>query len=632
MVTQRPIQLETQPLARLAASICDILPARSVSIVGLDGDVLGSFAPGDFTLDADGAEASVVWRAALEFESRAVGSLTLLLPAGSATAGDPLYETVRQHAAVAVACLEVAPMPLDARWLELAASLADVSDEEDTLATLSKRVTRLAEDLVGSRSAAIFVWDDERSLLKSLPGAFGTSGPAIAAMGGPGTDMRSNSARVFRAKQAYLTNRAVGDPGILQNYVSHHSLERILSVPLMAGSRSTGVLHLANKPTDFTAEDLRRAEALAPWVAAAVNLAVAVNKLRVQQSLDAILSDAAVSMASNRDLSAALIPAFDSFGTVMCAAVIALVPRSGSPVLWRSGETEPSMEADFLRDAAQHGASATMEFSRHAADDPEWAEIHVPVHLAGDQIASLSLLRRKGVPFAPHETHALERLGRLSTLAWLGGRSHQQQIALARLHERQRIADDLHDRVAQILFAAQLGLDSALEEEDLNSATGNRIREVRTLLSRGDTVIRDVIHQLTPVPASATTRLRLAARDVEEQFAFTVQVIIDSDARAALDTARRAAIECLLRVAREACVNAAKHSGATRITVRLTLEQPAALQLSISDDGCGMPPNDTSAGYGIPSLHRAVTDARGTLVISPAPTGTGTCVIATVAY
>ena len=71
-----------------------------------------------------------------------------------------------------------------------------------------------------------------------------------------------------------------------------------MTVPL----RKIGVLHIADKPDDFTLDDLERVLALAPRIANIVELAITLLGLRRQQRLEGVLAGVAVSVASGSSL------------------------------------------------------------------------------------------------------------------------------------------------------------------------------------------------------------------------------------------------------------------------------------------------------------------------------------------
>jgi signal transduction histidine kinase len=509
-------------------------------------------------------------------------------------------------------------------------ALADLVNRPDGLDEITPRVREIAEQLVGSTGAMISVWDAERGVLKALSGAFGLTGSQVSTLVNDGRDLAHNStARVFATCRPYITNQTAGDPRILQHYTQALGLHRMLSVPLLLGERCIGVLHLANKPTDFTADDLSLIEGLASWVATAVELGRSITRLRVQHRLDAILERTAVTIASGQGVEASLLPAFEDLAAVMCGKVVAYQPCSGAPLVWRAADRDPRLEEKFLADA-RHGASPSVWAFTQGPDDPGWATFHAPVMLYGERIASLSVLRQRGIPMAPDEVDALTRLANLAALARSTALEQQQRAELTLLQERQRIAEGLHDRVAQILFAAQIGLDSVLER---GGPDAERIGEVRALLTKGDTAIRDVIHRLSPDPrAGISQRLRALVTDVEEEFAVPITLAIDPSVEESLVDGSRPAVDCLLKVAREAVVNAAKHARPCLVEVTLGIDRDGGVMLAVVDDGPGLfaAGGGSESSYGIPSMHRAVAQVGGTLQLGPAPGGGGTMVRALV--
>lgn len=81
----------------------------------------------------------------------------------------------------------------------------------------------------------------------------------------------SNPARVFRTGRPYITNRALGDPKVLQEFVRYYGARSILSLPLEVGSDRIGVLHVINKQEgEFGPRDLRLLEIATPFLAALI--------------------------------------------------------------------------------------------------------------------------------------------------------------------------------------------------------------------------------------------------------------------------------------------------------------------------------------------------------------------------
>jgi signal transduction histidine kinase len=135
-----------------------------------------------------------------------------------------------------------------------------------------------------------------------------------------------------------------------------------------------------------------------------------------------------------------------------------------------------------------------------------------------------------------------------------------------RSQERADIAAHLHDSVLQTLALIQRNADSPREVVRL--ARGQE-RELRTLLYGS----RDHAGQLG-------AELRRVAADVEDAYSVSIDVVIVGDA--AIDEPLGAACSA----AREALVNAAKHSGATAVSLYGEVEADAA-SIYVKDRGRG---------------------------------------------
>jgi signal transduction histidine kinase len=170
-------------------------------------------------------------------------------------------------------------------------------------------------------------------------------------------------------------------------------------------------------------------------------------------------------------------------------------------------------------------------------------------------------------------------------------RRTQRRLAdAAVLQERQRIARDIHDGMAQDLaFIVQQG--RALRRR-LGPAAG--IEQVITAAQRALDESRDAVATLVRPPSQPLWEaLAQTAREAAEREGSTVDT----------DFARGVAVsgptqEAMVRVLREAVINAARHGGARRIKVEL--RDDPTLCLSVSDDGRGF---DVAAATAAPGRH-----------------------------
>ncbi len=491
---------------------------------------------------------------------------------------------------------------------------------------LSAALATAIGPLFDGAKMAVMVSDSQRNVLQMIPGSFGAHPDVAASHQVSIFDPHSNSARTFTTGQPYFSNVSETDASIRREYVEVFQIHRLLSIPL----GQVGVLHIANKPTDYTLEDVERALQVAPRIASIVELATTLFRLRRQQAIDGILSSVAVAVASGSNGKDFLTPALSELCVATEASLVAIVPDDAPPMLGRDGPRDEERERLVLEEAGGYPGMRAYVVGPQKAGDPGWAAFYLPVYLGRQRMGTLAAYRLRGEPFAQAERSALARMANLAALARATERYQQQRAELARLQERQRIADDLHDDVAQILFAAQLTLDALLQRESVDDEAAAAIVRARGQLIRADTTIRTVIHRLSSPPAAdIATRLASVVSSVEEEFSLAIRLAVAEDAAARARNLRRPVSDTLVKVAREALVNAAKHAGPCRVSVALEVSRRDRVVLTVADDGRGTPGPDGLPHHGLLSLRRAVRDHDGSLRVTHAPGG-GTRVTASV--
>lgn len=564
-----------------------------------------------------------------------VGVLHVHGPDGTLPDGDALLAAFGRHLGLALS-LPDADDGVPSGPGELL-GWGDLDRLAEVTAEITARVTELVRPSIGATAVGITVWDGHRGTLRALPGAFGAHDDRLAAsVTGPVTNMLSAGNRVFATGRPYLSNDAGADPGVLQPYVEVFRIHRILSVPLTApDGRRVGVLHLVDKPGGFTVRDVALARALAPRLTFTVELARSAGVMATRQGLEAVLTRTAEAIASGAPVEDCLLPAFDRLGELTEASVVGLVPPESAPLLRRIDRgaggpgavaVDPALERRLVADARDLASTSTGAYPR-CAGDPGWAALHAPVELDGERSATLCVLRRTGRPFTSDESDVVVRLARLVALAWTTERYQHQLAEIARLRERERIADELHDRVAQILYAARLGLDSALEEPGTTTGSAARMTEVRELLVHGDSAVRAVIRRIGPVPEPGLARrLRREVEACEEEFGVAVRAeIVDDDALLAVP---RSVADAAVKIAREGMVNAAKHAGPCRVRLAAAV-RAGYLAVDVHDDGFGLRTRPADArGMGLSSLRRAAEDAGGEVLVTDSSDGIGTHLVA----
>ncbi|MGI5213994.1 sensor histidine kinase [Plantactinospora sp. CA-290183] len=199
--------------------------------------------------------------------------------------------------------------------------------------------------------------------------------------------------------------------------------------------------------------------------------------------------------------------------------------------------------------------------------------------------------------------------------------------SLATNEERQRLAREIHDGVAQELVMVGYGIDNALAT--LPEEAKETAEELRVLRGEVTRVITELRLSLFELRSEVDRHGGLAAAIAE--YARTVGASAGLRVHYTLDesTARLpAATEAeLLRIAQEAITNARKHAGATNLWVACAIDPPFA-QIEVSDDGQGIADQRPDGRYGLAIMAERAERIRGRLEISPRqPSGTTVAVV-----
>jgi two-component system sensor histidine kinase UhpB len=193
------------------------------------------------------------------------------------------------------------------------------------------------------------------------------------------------------------------------------------------------------------------------------------------------------------------------------------------------------------------------------------------------------------------------------------------QVIRAQEQERKRIARELHDDTAQILFAQLLRLTA------LKSSASPDVRETAAALELMTVEalegVRRMAVELRP-PALDDLGLLAALADLAQRFGEQLAVPVDFQARG-LRGRLPAEVELVLyRVAQEALTNVAKHAGAGRVWIDLD-RGSEDVTLSVRDDGRGFDPaiprssDERGLGLGLFGMEERVALVGGIFRIWP---------------
>lgn len=198
----------------------------------------------------------------------------------------------------------------------------------------------------------------------------------------------------------------------------------------------------------------------------------------------------------------------------------------------------------------------------------------------------------------------------------------------AMLAERNRLARDIHDTLAQDLNAVSMQLELAK-----NASRSGQVEPVVSYLGAAHQIVRKCLSEaresIWNMRSHILERNELsgALRLVAEQLGAGAGCTIRTEVHGRERRLAPAIENNLLRIGQEAVSNALKHARANVIEIDLWFED-SAVRLVVRDDGVGFEPAAAEAAgghFGLRGMRERVAQLSGKLSVGPGPGG-GTCV------
>jgi signal transduction histidine kinase len=283
---------------------------------------------------------------------------------------------------------------------------------------------------------------------------------------------------------------------------------------------------------------------------------------------------------------------------------------------------------DLMRDSRSVGFPAN--------HPPMHSLLAVPVVSGGRVLGNLYVAEKQAAAeFSDDDEEALVRYATQAALAIENARLHRRVGDLAISEERERIAREMHDSLAQVLGYVNTKAQAVQEllkrgqterASDQVGQLGEAARAAYADVREGILALRTSLGPDRGFPDALAEYLELW----HEQSAIEAALIVHPSG-ATLDRLPPAAELQLLRIVQEALSNVRKHAGATRAEVAITVE-PDFVETIVADDGAGFDSARARIGgdrvprFGLSTMRERVEGVGGTFDIVSAP-GAGTRII-----
>ncbi len=266
------------------------------------------------------------------------------------------------------------------------------------------------------------------------------------------------------------------------------------------------------------------------------------------------------------------------------------------------------------------------------ADSFRTSHMAAPLRVGDRAIGALCVGSQRAGAFSAEAVNLLTKLADSVAIALENARLYEQAERVAMLEERQRIASEMHDGVAQTLSYVDLRAAEAVElaEAGRSEATADVLRCVREAIAQASREARQAIVTLQENPPrryALQDQLTGLLNEPAANGGPPIELAITLPPPPLfLPSAEN---EQVIRVAREALLNAWRHAEASHIAVRL--EQSATeAAVVVEDDGRGFDPGaqvlDGGHHFGLSIMRARAARLGGRLTVS-STLGQGTRVV-----
>jgi PAS domain S-box-containing protein len=446
-----------------------------------------------------------------------------------------------------------------------------------------------------------------------------------------------------------------GAPGTINPHTVETDLKSFAGLPLIVKDRLLGVLYVESlRPYHFHHQ-------LPLLTTFANQAAIAIENARLYHQADEKLQTSfrelkalyaiAEMMNYSPDLDAVLRLALYSALEVVrmdSGGVMLLDPSTGELFLRAHGGLSPAFIRAVSRTRAEEGLMPRMLNSVLTINDPaEVAEerrmaiekeglqsmVGIPLKAGESPLGVMILASHRPRTFAAKELELLAAIGNQVGVAVDRAHLQAQELRAAILEERQDMARQMHDDIAQTLGYLGLQVDNVMDSSSLaqNAVVQVELEGIRKAIEDAYERVRNSIARLeedVPDRFDLGAALPEIISEFEKQTECRVELRVDRDLLSRLPPS--VALQATY-IIREALANVRKHSGADSVHLTLQCLENGMAEITIQDNGQGFDLDSEQQvgweGFGLRFMRGRAERAGGSLIVESQP-GRGTRVVA----
>jgi two-component system NarL family sensor kinase len=277
---------------------------------------------------------------------------------------------------------------------------------------------------------------------------------------------------------------------------------------------------------------------------------------------------------------------------------------------YRAGDLEGAANVNVVTCSRLRWLAAGTEGLRYHAS--------IPLYAHGKPLGVMNVASPDWRELSPDDLRLLYTVGDLLSIAIERARLFDRSAQWGAAEERNRLAREIHDTLAQGLAAIALQLETADALLDagarLDKAQGVVKRALDLTRNNLDAARRSVL-DLRAAPLEGRSLTEAISALVRERTELNVETVFTGG-----NSPLPPRVEVgVYRIVEEALNNAARHSSAECVALELTIT-PEQVRLVIEDDGRGFDPSDIPAGhYGLIGINERVKLLGGLMTLQSSP-------------